>query len=56
MRLIRFVTNVFIDVFGITHPSPAEERRAAWFICGSLALIVGGLASVFVVLFLHAHR
>lgn len=56
MALIRFITNVFIDVFGITHPSPAEERRAAWFICGSLLVIVAGLASVFAVLFMHGHR
>ncbi len=56
MGLFRFVTRVFIDVFGITHPSPAEERQAMWLICGSLALIVGGLAALFVVLMLHAHR
>ncbi len=56
MGLVRFITNVFIDVFGITHPTPAEEKRAAWFIVGSLAVIVAGLASVFVVLFIHARR
>jgi hypothetical protein len=56
MGLIRFITRVFIDVFGITHPTPEEEQRAAWFICGSLIVIVAGLASLFVVLFMHAHR
>jgi hypothetical protein len=53
MGLIRFITRVFIDVFGITHPSPAEEKRAAWFICGSLGLILAGLAAVALYLLRH---
>jgi len=47
MGFFRFITNGFINFFGITQPTPAQERQAAWFICGLLALIVLGAAAVF---------
>jgi len=50
MGLLRFVTRGFINFFGITEPSPAQERQAAWFICGLLGLILLGAAGVFGVL------
>jgi hypothetical protein len=40
MGLLRFVTRSFIDFFGITQPTPSQERQAAWFITGLLVLIV----------------
>lgn len=50
MGLLRFVTRWFINFFGITEPTPVQERQAAWFICGLLALTLVGAAGVFGVL------
>ncbi len=47
MGLFRFLTNGFINFFGITQPTPAHERQAVWFICGLLVLIVLAAAAVF---------
>ena len=47
MGFFRFITNGFINFFGITQPTPKQERQAAWFICGLLALIVVAAALVF---------
>ncbi len=55
MGPLRFLTRVFIDVFGITHPTPTQEKRAAWFITTLLALIVGGICLVFLVLYRLSH-
>jgi hypothetical protein len=46
---IQFVTRGFIDFFGITQPTPKQERQAQWFICGLLALIVLFAAAVFLI-------
>ena len=56
MDPFRFLTRAFVDVFGITHPSSQQERRAAWFICSLLALIVAGVVVVFIVLYRVGHR
>lgn len=56
MNPFRFLTRAFIDVFGITHPTPQQERRAAWFVCTLLSLIVLGFAFVFFVLYTYQHR
>ncbi len=40
MSLLLFLARVFIDTFGITHPTPQQERRAAFFIGGLLFLII----------------
>jgi hypothetical protein len=40
MNPFRFLARVFIDVFGITHPTEQQEKRAAWFICSLLGLVV----------------
>jgi len=50
MGLLRFVTRWFINFFGITQPTPAQERVAAWFICGLLVLVLLGAGLVFAVL------
>jgi hypothetical protein len=47
MGIFRFVTQGFIDFFGITQPTKEQERRAAWFICGLLVLILLAAAAVF---------
>lgn len=55
MGLIRFITRAFIDVFGITHPTPKQERQAEIFITVLLGVIVVGLLSVVVGLYLFSH-
>jgi hypothetical protein len=46
MGLLRFITHGFINFFGITQPTPKQERQATLFICGLLVLILvmAGLA------------
>jgi len=52
MGLLRFVTRWFINFFGITQPTPAQEWVAAWFICGLLVvvLLVAGVVFAVVVM------
>jgi hypothetical protein len=47
MGFFRAITNGFINFFGITQPTPEQERRAAWFICSLLVLTVLTAAAVF---------
>lgn len=49
MGFFRLITHGFINFFGITQPTPAHERQAAWFICGLLALIIVVAALAFTV-------
>jgi Mg2+ and Co2+ transporter CorA len=56
MGFLRLVTNGFINFFGITQPTPRQERQAAWFICGLLVLIVLMAALVFTVIVLGVGR
>ena len=56
MNPFRFLTRIFIDVFGITHPTPQQERRAAWFICSLLAFIVIGILVVLLLLYRLGHH
>jgi len=47
MGIFTFITQGFIDFFGITRPTPKQQRIATWFICSLLALIVLGATGVF---------
>ena len=47
MGFFRAITNGFINFFGITQPTPQQERRAAWFICSLLVVIIASAAAVF---------
>jgi hypothetical protein len=40
MRPLIWFARIFIDAFGITHPSPEEERRVAIFIASLLGFFV----------------
>lgn len=51
MGALRYLAEIFIDTFGITHPTPDERDRAARFIallllvlllllCGAVALAI----------------
>ncbi|WP_263359930.1 hypothetical protein [Acidicapsa ligni] len=47
--LLEWLARGFIDTFGITHPKPREEKRAAYFIVSVLILGLGLIAFVFFV-------
>jgi len=47
MGLLQGITNGFINFFGITQPTPKQQRQAQWFILGLLALIIVAAAAVF---------
>ncbi len=47
MRFLEFIARWFINFFGITQPTPQQERQAAWFISGLLVLILLVAAGVF---------
>ena len=55
MPILLFLARVFVNTFGITQPTPANERRAAIFIGILLALIVLGSALALFAL-LHVRR
>ena len=40
MKLLYYLADLFVDVFGITRPSAPARRRAAFFILGLLLLVV----------------
>ena len=44
MFLLDRFTTAFVRVFGITEPTEWQRRRATWFICGMILLV---LAAVF---------
>jgi hypothetical protein len=57
MRPLLFLSNAFINVFGITQPKPRDERRIAWFIAAMLLLVIALVATVAaIVLHLAFHR
>ena len=55
MKLIRFISRTFIDVFGITHPSAENEDRAAWFIAFMLLAVLGAIAFFLILAFHYLH-
>lgn len=46
MRPLLFLSNVFINTFGITQPTPKNANRMAWFIATMLVLVVVLVATV----------
>jgi hypothetical protein len=45
MGLLEALANAFVRTFGITEPTDAMRRRAAWFILGMLALALLALCA-----------
>ena len=43
MFLLYFLADAFINAFGITQPTPAARRRAAFFILGLMLLVIAGV-------------
>ncbi len=46
MRPLLFLSNAFINTFGITQPTPKNATRTAWFIATMLAVVVALVATV----------
>jgi len=55
MRLLEALASLFINTFGITQPTDATRRRAAWFILGLLILMLAVVATVGYVLYRSMH-
>ena len=57
MKPLLFLSNAFINTFGITQPSPKAANRAAWFIAILLLAVIVTVVTVgvFVVHFLYRH-
>jgi hypothetical protein len=51
MAPLQFITRTFIDVFGITHPTPEQERTAARFIGTLLGIITAGMALIVILIY-----
>jgi hypothetical protein len=45
MQLLETLAVAFFNVFGITQPSDATRRRAAWFLFVMLLLVAAGLTA-----------
>jgi hypothetical protein len=54
--IFQFITRGFIDFFGITQPSPQQQKQATVFIVSLLALILVGAGLVFAVVVLAFGR
>ena len=46
MALLYFLADAFINTFGITRPTEAARRQAAFFILALLLLLVAGVTAV----------
>lgn len=54
MQVLQPIVRAFIDVFGITRPTPAQERRATQFIGALLIFVLLVLIAVGYVFIAHA--
>lgn len=45
MTVLRYLAGLFVDTFGITHPSSDGRNRAAWYIFLLLVLLLVLLCS-----------
>lgn len=50
VQILRGITNGFINFFGITQPTPKQERQAEIFIIALLVLILIMASLVFIVI------
>ncbi len=57
MKLFAWLTEIFINVFGITRPKPEQERMANFLIGGFLmTVILGAFGVVGVLVYLISHH
>lgn len=55
MRILRYFAAIFVDAFGITHPSAEQRDRSALYIASLILLVIVTLCS-FVFLVAHILR
>jgi hypothetical protein len=55
MAILRYLAGIFVDTFGITHPSPTARDRAARYIAFLVMMLFLLLRSV-IVFAVHALR
>lgn len=56
MRLLEAFAAAFINTFGITQPTEATKRRAAWFILLTLLLTLSVVALIGYLFYAALHR
>lgn len=56
MRLLEAFAAAFINTFGITQPTDAQRRHAAWFIAVLLAITIGIVAVIGYGFYAAMHR
>ncbi len=56
MHLLEALASAFINTFGITRPSKAMRRRAAWFIFRMMLLTIAVVAAIGYALYATLHR
>lgn len=56
MRLLEALAAAFINTFGITQPTDAQRRGAAWFIVGMMLLTMALVAGVGYAFFRAMHH
>jgi hypothetical protein len=56
MRLLRFLVNSFVNVFGITPPKPSQERTVALVLGGFLLFCGVTLCSLLAWMLFGQHR
>jgi len=56
MRPLLYLSNLFINTFGITQPSPKAATRSAWFIAMMMifVIIAVAIAAVVVLRFMYS--
>jgi len=47
MNPLRFIVDAFVNTFGITRPTPSQEKVAGKVILGMLIFVLAGLAIAF---------
>jgi len=55
MKLLVWLTDAFINTFGITRPQPAQERRAQFLIGGFLLAVIVLVAAITTYFFFALH-
>ncbi len=56
MRILEALASLFVNTFGITQPTDAMRRKAAWFILGLLVVALGVVTAIGIVLYHVIHR
>lgn len=55
MKLLAWLTEAFINTFGITRPRPEQERAVQWVIGGFLLAVILGAAALTAFLLISVH-